>query len=139
LTQDLFEQPSAPRDQPITRCRPPRGACPNSVLPPTHGFRSCEKIPVGARHDVPLPEFSMGYISRNRALSNSSQLLSPWAKRCRPPTRAEMPRQATKGSAERPWCEREHLRRARRGRRNPLGHGDNHGIKSPRRVSLSPP
>jgi glycosyltransferase A (GT-A) superfamily protein (DUF2064 family) len=45
----------------------PSGAAPH--------LRSCEKDPVGARHGVPLPGFSIGYVSRNRTLSNSSQLL----------------------------------------------------------------
>jgi hypothetical protein len=39
-------------------------------------LRSCEKSPVGARHGVPLPEFSIGYVSRNGTPSSSSQLLS---------------------------------------------------------------
>ena len=37
-------------------------------------LRRCEKIPVGARHGVPVLEFSRGYKSRNRAPSISSQL-----------------------------------------------------------------
>jgi 4-amino-4-deoxy-L-arabinose transferase-like glycosyltransferase len=38
--------------------------------------RSSERICVGARHGVPLPVFSTGYISRNRARSNSLRLRS---------------------------------------------------------------
>ena len=64
---------------------------------------------------------------------------SPWAKRCRPPRRAEMPRQPIKGLAMGSWCEREDLRIARTSGRNQLAHGDNHGIRSLRAVSLSPP
>jgi glycosyltransferase A (GT-A) superfamily protein (DUF2064 family) len=39
---------------------------------PPH-LRSSEKKPVGARHGVPLPEFSIGYVSRNETPSTSSQ------------------------------------------------------------------
>jgi hypothetical protein len=38
-----------------------------------------------------------------------------------------------------PWRERERLRKARASGRNQLAHGDNHGIRSPRAVFLSPP
>ena len=56
--------------------------------------------------------------------------------RAGPPRRAEMPRQPIKGLATGPLREREHLRKARG--RCQLAHGD-HGIRSPRGVSLSPP
>jgi len=39
---------------------------------------SGEKIPVGARHGVSLPDSSIGYTSRTRALSNSSQPFVVW-------------------------------------------------------------
>jgi len=50
-----------------------------------------------------------------------------------------MPRQPIKGLHKGPWREGEHLRKARGSGRNQLGHGDNHGIRSPRGVSVSPP
>jgi hypothetical protein len=50
-----------------------------------------------------------------------------------------MPRQPIKGLAMGPWREREQLRKARGSGRNQLAHGDNHGIRSPRGVSRSPP
>ena len=50
-----------------------------------------------------------------------------------------MPRQPIRGLAMGPWREREQLRKVRRGGRNQLAHGDNHGIRSPRGVSRSPP
>ena len=50
-----------------------------------------------------------------------------------------MPRQPIKGLAMGPWREREHLRKVRLGGRNQLAHGDNHGTRSARGVSLSPP
>jgi len=63
---------------------------------------------------------------------------SPWARGCRPPRRAEMPRQPIKGLAMGSWREREHLRKARGSGRNQIAHGGNHGIRSPRGGSLSP-
>ena len=110
LTQDVLEQTSAARNQPSTRCRPLRRACPNPVFPPTHGFHP-----------------------------RTAGQGRPWAKRYRPPRRAEMPRQPIKGLAMGPWHEREQLRKARGSGRNQLAHGDNHGIRSPRGVSPSPP
>ena len=110
LTQDVLEQTSAPRNQPATRCCPPRRACPKSVFPPTYGFHP-----------------------------RTAGQGRPWAKRYRPPRRAEMPRQPIKGLAMGPWHEREQLRKARGSGRNQLAHGDNHGIRSPRGVSPSPP
>ena len=51
----------------------PRNGCDALNLITKSSHRRCEKIPVGARNGVPLPHFSMGYIGRNRLLSNSSQ------------------------------------------------------------------